>query len=154
MLTYVQAVSLKLAGCSWWFWSACVWQTCPLLPLHMCRADQHWQRVVCQHVLQHWQAKAARGVAKWQSLAKALCFQKQQLLKKALQGWDEAMQQQQEVQAAAESAFQGVAQMLELQSAAHALQAWLQAAQLQAQHRQLLEQAAGARKQRTQQQVR
>lgn len=118
-----------------------------------CRADQHWQRVVYQHVVEHWQAKAARGVAKWQSLAKALCFQKQQLLNKALQGWAEAVQQQQEVRAAADVAFQGVARRLELHGAAAALQAWLQAAQVQAQHRQLLAEATSARQQRTQQRV-
>jgi hypothetical protein len=118
-----------------------------------CRADQHWQRVVYQHVLETWQAKAAIGVAKWQSLAKALCFQKQQLLNKALQTWVEAVQHQQEVRAAADVAFQGVAHRLQLHSAATVLQAWLQAAQVQAHHRQLLAEATSARQQRTQQQV-
>lgn len=119
-----------------------------------CRADQHWQHAVYRHVLQCWQDKAARGAVKWQSLAKALCFNKQQLLSKAVQGWQEAMQQQQEERVAAEHAFQGVARHLELQGGADALWAWLEAAQLQGQRRQLLLEVAAARQQRTRQQVR
>lgn len=119
-----------------------------------CRADQHWQHAVYRHVLQCWQDKAARGAVKWQSLAKALCFNKQQLLSKAVQGWQEAMQQQQEERVAAEHAFQGVARHLALQGGADALWAWLEAAQLQGQRRQLLLEVAAARQQRTRQQVR
>jgi hypothetical protein len=127
-----------------------------VLMLHCCacRADQHWQQVVYRHTLHCWQDKAARGAVKWQSLAKALCFNKQQLLSKAVQGWQEAMQQQQEARAAAEHAFQGVIRHLELQDAAAALRAWLEAAQLQGQRRQLLLEVAAARQQCTRQQVR
>jgi hypothetical protein len=119
-----------------------------------CRADQHWQQVVYRHVLQCWQDKATTGAAKWQSLAKALCFCKQQLLTKALAGWAEGMQQQQEARAAAAAAFQELVHGLELQSAAAALQAWSQAAQVQAGHRRLLETASAARHQLRRRQVR
>jgi hypothetical protein len=108
---------------------------------------------VSRHVLQLWQAKAARGVAKWQSVAKALCFHKQRALSKALVAWSEAVQQQQDARAAAGTAFQGIACRLELHAAASTLQAWQQAAQVQVQHRQLLEAAAAARQLRTQRQV-
>lgn len=109
--------------------------------------------MVSRHVLQLWQTKAARGVAKWQSVAKALCFQKQRALSRALVAWSEAVQQQQEARAAAGTAFQVVACRLELHAAAGTLQAWRQAAQVQVQHRQLLLEAAAARQQRTQRQV-
>jgi hypothetical protein len=109
---------------------------------------------VYRHVLQCWQDKAARGAAKWQSLAKALCFCKQQLLTKALVGWAEGIQQQQEARAAAAAAFQEVGKRLELPGAAAALQAWLQAAQLQAERRRLLDTAAAARNQLRRRQVR
>jgi hypothetical protein len=108
---------------------------------------------VYRHVLKHWQAKASVGVAKWHSLAKALCFQKQQLLNKALQAWAEGIQHQQEVRTAADVAFRGVAHRQQLQSTATVLQAWMQAAQVQAHHRQLLTEAESARQQRIQQQV-
>ena len=110
--------------------------------------------MVYRHALQCWQAKAARGAVKWQSLAKALCFNKQQLLGRAVRGWAEAVQVQQAAAAAASQALQGVARNLELQGAADALWGWLGAAQVQAQHAQLLLAAAAARQQRTQQQVR
>jgi hypothetical protein len=135
----------------------CMMLTClcvVVLHCHAYRADQHWQQVVYRHALQCWQDKAVRGAVKWQSLAKALCFNKKQLLSKAIQGWQEAIQQQEEARAAAENAFLGVAQHLELQGAAAALRAWLEAAQLQAERRQLLLEVAAARQQRSRQQVR
>jgi hypothetical protein len=126
--------------------------TCVCPVVHR-RADQHWQQVVCSHVMHCWRGKAARGAAKWQALAKALCFHKQQLLSRALQAWALAVQQQQEARAAAEGVLGLVAQALQLQCAAGVLQQWQQAAQLQVEHRQLLALAAARRQQRTQQQV-
>jgi len=109
--------------------------------------------VVYRHVLCCWQDKAHRGAAKWQSLATALCFHKRTLLSKVLQAWTHAVEQQQEGRAAAEQQLQGIARQWELQSAALALRAWQQAAQLQGEHRQVVLQARAAFQERHKLQV-
>jgi hypothetical protein len=88
-------------------------------------------------VLTCWRISVAESSAKWQQLARALCFHKNKLQAVALQAWQQAAEQQQQARAAAADRLQAWQLQMLRCTAAEALRDWLEVAREQKELRKL-----------------
>jgi hypothetical protein len=110
--------------------------------------------VVQRHVLACWRSQVAESSAKWQQLARALCFHKHTLQATSLKAWREAAGKQQQARAAAEERLQTWQLRMLRCSAAQALGEWQDVAARQVELRQVAAQLVHILQRRRRQQVR
>jgi hypothetical protein len=110
--------------------------------------------VVQRHVLACWRSSVADSSAKWQQLARALCFHKHTLQATALRAWREAAAQQQQARVAGGERLQAWQQQQLQCAAAQVLGAWHEVAVRRAELRKLTVQLVHILQRRRRQQVR